>query len=218
AIRKLRGKKTELDRQEGLIKLFARTGGTSYKELKEKPHGLILKKKKPYNFLKDIRTKNKKVNLEVPEFLTAVDRLIMQAPVKDQNYPFLLSTTCRTWANVNTIYRNDEWIEKNMPVNSLIMHPDDAAPLGINDGEMIMMSTRTGKSKAPVMFSSDVLQGTIYLSHGWGLTSRDPKEKSDDIHGTPASLFLPDDEGDAFTGLPLYSGVPCKVEKIKKTT
>ncbi len=214
AIRKLMGKKGELDRQKGLLRLLARAGGTSYKEMKNKPHGFVLKKKKPYNFLNDIKTKNKKANLEVPEFLTAVDRLLMQAPVKDQKYPFILSTTCRTWANVNTMYRNDEWIEKNMPVNSLVMHPDDAAPLGINEGEVVVMSSRTGSSEAPVMFSSDVLEGTVYLTHGWGLTSRDPKEMSDKIHGTPASLFLPDDEGDAFTGLPLYSGVPCKIEKI----
>ncbi|UCD83363.1 MAG: molybdopterin-dependent oxidoreductase [Deltaproteobacteria bacterium] len=213
-IRKLRGKKGELDRQEAIIRFFARMGGTSYKELKENPHGLILKKRLSYNFLDDIRTPDKKAHLEVPEFLTAVDRLIIQPPVKDQNYPFILSTTCRTWANVNTIYRNEEWIEKHMPTNSLVMHPDDAAPLGINEGDRVMMSSRTGKAEAPVMFNRDVLRGTVYLSHGWGLTSRDPKDNSGELRGTPAALFLPDDEGDAFTGLPLFSGIPCRVERI----
>ncbi len=213
-IRKLMGKKDYIDHQRAMTRLFARIGGTSYKELKENPHGIILKRKKPYNFMDDIKHKDKKAHLGIPEFLTAVDRLIIQAPVKDVNYPFILSTTCRTWANVNTIYRNEEWIEKNMPTNSLIMHPDDAAPLGINDGDNVMMSTRTGNAEAPVMFNSDVLQGTVYLSHGWGLTSRDPNETSDELGGTPAALFLPDDEGDAFTGLPLYSGVPCRVDKI----
>jgi len=28
-------------------------------------------------------------------------------------------------------------------------------------------------------------------------------------------LFLPDDEGDEFTGMPFYSGIPCKIEKGK---
>ena len=54
----------------------------------------------------------------------------------------------------------------------------------------------------------------MYLSHGWGLYSRDPGDGSDRLRGTPASLFLPDEDADAFTGLPFYSGVPCKVEKI----
>jgi len=215
AIRKLRGKKDEIDRQVGMIKLLARAGGTSYKELKDNPHGFVIRKKKPYNFLDDIKKKGKKACLEVPKFLSAVDRLIMQAPVKDQNFPFILSTTCRTWANVNTIYRNNEWIEKQMPTNSLVMHPEDATPLGISDREKVMVSSRTGKAEAPVMFNSDVLQGTVYLSHGWGLTSRDLEDKSNNLHGTPAALFLPDDEGDVFTGLPLYSGVPCRVDKLK---
>jgi hypothetical protein len=35
------------------------------------------------------------------------------------------------------------------------------------------------------------------------------------LRGTAAALFLPDEEGDEFTGLPFYSGIPCKVEKIK---
>lgn len=213
-VRKLIGIKGEFDQQNALLRLFARAGGTSYNEIKKNPHGLLIKKKKPYNFMDDIKTPGKKANLGVPEFLTAIDRLIIQPPVIDTNFPFILSTTCRTWANVNTIYRNEEWIEKNMPANSLVMHPDDAAPLGISDGGIVKLSTRTGSAEAPITLNGDVMKGTMYLSHGWGLTSRDPNDKSGKLRGTPASLFLPDDEGDAFTGLPLYSGVPCRVERI----
>ena len=64
-------------------------------------------------------------------------------------------------------------------------------------------------------FTKDVLPGTVYLSHGWGLYSRDPKDTSGKLRGTAAALFLPDEEGDEFTGLPYYNGIPCKVEKIK---
>jgi len=60
-----------------------------------------------------------------------------------------------------------------------------------------------------------VLRGTVYLSHGWGLYSRDPKDTSGNLHGTAAAWLLSDDDGDEFTGMPFYSGVPCKVEKIK---
>ncbi len=213
-MRKLFGIKGEYDHQNAITRLLARAGGTSYKEMKKYPHGFFLKKKKPYNYLNDIKHRDKKAHLGVPEFLTAVDRLIIQPPVINTDYPFILSTTCRTWANINNIYQNEEWIQKNMPVNCLIMHPDDAAPLGINEGCSVIVSTRTAGSESPVMFSSDVLKGTVYLSHGWGLKTRDPGDNSEKLRGTPASIFLPDDEGDAFTGLPLFSGVPCRVEKI----
>ena len=78
-----------------------------------------------------------------------------------------------------------------------------------------MMATRTGRDKVPVLFSGDVLRGTVYLSHGWGLCSRDPGDDSGKLCGAQAALFLPDVEGDAFTGMTVYRGLHCKVEKIK---
>ncbi len=102
-----------------------------------------------------------------------------------------------------------------MPENSLIMHPNDAGALNIKDKERARLATRTGSGEVPVVFSRDVLRGTVYLSHGWGLYSRDPQDLSGKLCGTAASVFLPDDEGDEFTGMPFYSGLPCKVKKIR---
>jgi len=214
-IRKLMGKPGGIDRQEVFFRLFARTGRTSFDELEANPHGIILTKGKPPDFLSEIRTPDKKAHLDVPEFLAAVDRLSLRPPKQDPNYPLVLSTTARTMANVNAIYRNEPWIAKHMAENSLLIHPDDARPLRVKDGERVRMASATGAAEVPVSFTKDVLPGTVYLSHGWGLYSRDPKDTSGKLRGTAAALFLPDEEGDEFTGLPYYNGIPCKVEKIK---
>ncbi len=214
-IRKFMGKPGEIDRQEALLRLFARVGRTSYDELEANPHGLILTKGKPADFVSETRTPDKKVHLDVPEFMAAVDRLSLRPPKKDPNYPLILSTTARTMANVNAIYQNEPWITKHMPENSLLIHPDDARPLRVKDGERVWMASRTGAAEVPLSFTRDVLRGTVYLSHGWGLYSRDPDDKSGRLRGTATSQFLPDEEGDEFTGLPFYSGIPCKVEKVK---
>jgi formate dehydrogenase len=217
-IRKFMGRPGEIDRQEAFYRLFARVGRTSFAELEANPHGLILTKGKPVDFVSEIRTPDKKVHLDVPEFLAALDRLSLTPPKKDPRYPLLLSTTARTQANVNAIYRNEPWIAKHMAENSLLIHPEDARPLRVKDGERVRMASRTGAAEVPVSFTKDVLRGTVYLSHGWGLDSRDPKDTSGRLRGTAAALFLPDDEGDEFTGLPYYSGIPCKVEKVKAAT
>ncbi len=214
-VRKLMGKPGELDRQELMFRLFARMGRTSLAELEAHPHGFILTKGKKVDFISEIRTPDKKVHCDVPEFLAAIDRLELNPPKKDNKFPFLLSTTCRTLANVNTMYRNEPWMAKRMPENSLIMHPDDGGALGIEDKERVRLATRTGDGEVPVSFTDDVTRGTVYLSHGWGLYSRDPKDTSGKLCGTAASVFLPDDEGDEFTGMPFYSALPCKIEKIK---
>jgi len=192
-------------------------GRTSFAELEAHPHGLILTKGKPVDFISELRTPDKKVHFDVPEFMAAAARLDLKPEKKNKEYPLVLSTTCRTFANVNTIYKNEKWIAKHMPENSLVMHPDDAGALGIKDRERVRLATRSGTGDVPVAFSEDVLRSTVYLSHGWGLYSRDPKDLSGKLCGTAASVFLPDDEGDEFTGMPFYSGLPCKVEKIKKT-
>jgi anaerobic selenocysteine-containing dehydrogenase len=190
-------------------------GRTSFAELEANPHGLILTKGKPVDFLSEIRTPDKKAHLDVPEFLAAVDRLSLKPPKEDRQYPLVLSTTARTMANVNALYQNEPWIAKRMAENSLLIHPDDARPLRVKDGERVWMASRTGAAEVPVSFTKDVLPGTVYLSHGWGLSSRDPEDTSGKLRGTAAALFLPDDEGDEFTGMPFYSGIPCKVEKVK---
>ena len=212
-IRKLFGK-PEANRQRALMRMIARGGKTSYAELEKHPHGMNLTKGKQPDIMKEIRTKDKKVHLNVPEFLASIDRLILQPPVKDPNYPFILSTTCRTMANVNTIMRNQKWRDKHMQENSVTINDKDAETLGVKDNERVRMSSRTGSAEVPVSVSNDVMQGTVYLSHGWGLYSRDPNDKSGKLIGTTAALFLPDDEGDEFTGLPFYSGIPCRIEKI----
>jgi formate dehydrogenase len=214
-IRKFMGKPGEIDRQEAFLRLFARLGRTSYDQLEANPHGLVLTKGKPVDFVSETRTPDKKVHLDVQEFIAAVDRLSLKPPKKDPNYPLVLSTTARTQANVNAIYRNEPWIAKHMAENSLLMHPDDARPLRVKDGERVRMASRTGSALVPVSFTKDVLHGTVYLSHGWGLYSRDPGDESGKLRGTAAAQFLPDEEGDEFTGLPYYSGIPCRVEKVK---
>jgi anaerobic selenocysteine-containing dehydrogenase len=214
-IRKFMGTPGEIDRQEAFFRICARVGRTSFAELEANPHGLILTKGKPVDFLSEIRTPDKKAHLDVPEFLAAVDRLSLKPPKKDGRYPLVLSTTARTMANVNALYRNEPWIAKRMDENSLLIHPDDARPLRVKDGERVWMASRTGAAEVPVSFTKDVLPGTVYLSHGWGLYSRDPEDTSGKLRGTAAALFLPDDEGDEFTGMPFYSGIPCKVEKVK---
>jgi anaerobic selenocysteine-containing dehydrogenase len=214
-IRKFMGKPGVIDRQEAFLRVFARVGRTSYGELEANPHGLILTKGKPVDFVSELRTPDKKVHLDVPEFMAAVDRLSFKSPKKDPQYPLVLSTTARTPANVNALYRNEPWIAKHVPENSLLIHPDDARPLRVKDGERVRMASRTAAAEVPVSFTQDVLRGTVYLSHGWGLSSRDPSDSSGKLRGTAAAQFLPDDEGDEFTGLPYYSGIPCKVEKVK---
>jgi len=209
----LRGK-PEIDRQTAMLRLMARAGRTSYAELEAHPHGLTLSKGKQPQIWDDIKTGDKRACLNAPEFLAAMHRLVMAPPALDPDYPLLLNTTCRTKANMNTLYRNEKWIEKNMPENTLTMHAEDAAARGITDKERVRISSRNGSAEVPVSLTTDILPGTVFLSHGWGLYSRDPQDRSGTQRGVAAGLFVSDEDGDEFSGMPLYNGIPCSVTKL----
>jgi formate dehydrogenase len=118
---------------------------------------------------------------------------------------------------MNTLYRNEKWIAAHMPENTLTMHADDAAELGIADKERVRLLSRQASAEIPVSLTTDILPGTVYLSHGWGLYSRDPEDLSGKLRGVAASLFVPDEDGDEFTGMPHYNGIPCAVIKLDGT-
>jgi anaerobic selenocysteine-containing dehydrogenase len=211
-IASMRGNKNGVNRQEALLKIFARLGGTSWAELKSKPHGFDLGP--PKDMLAEIRLPGKKARLDAPEFMEAIHGLPAQAPATDPDYPFILSTTCRNPGNINTLYQNEKWLEKRLPVNALIMHPDDAYAKNLSEETEVRISSAAGETVAALALSEEVRPGTIYLRGGFGILSRDPNDHSGKLRGGAASMLVPDQETEELTGMPLLSGVPCKVEKI----
>jgi formate dehydrogenase len=48
------------------------------------------------------------------------------------------------------------------------VHPDDAAANGIEDGELIRISSRRGAVEVPAKVTDEMTPGTVALPHGWG--------------------------------------------------
>jgi anaerobic selenocysteine-containing dehydrogenase len=215
-INDLKGGKEVYNRQEKIYSLMARMGGTSYKELKEKPHGFDLTDGKFKNMMAEIRTKDKKACLNVPEFLKEVEGLLPAVKHTSDEYPLILSTTCRTLGNLNTMYRNEKWLARHQPDNSLMMHPDDGSRYDVIEEKKVMLISESGAVETDIVFSENAMPGTIYMRGGWGIFSRDPNDNSGEIRGASATMLIPDTEAEAITGMPLLSGVPCRVENIQK--
>ena len=209
----LRKRPEEFDYQEATFRFLARAGRTSWAELDAHPHGLVLDGGRSRDMMAEVRMRGKKACLNVREFMRGMEKLTLAPSAPDAQYPLLLATTCRTWANLNTMYRDEDWIRRNAQENRIHMNPQDAAGLGIAEGETVILTTRTGEDRVVVGLSGDVSPGCVFLSHGWGLYSRDPKDVSRQRRGVAASTFLSDQEADAFSGMPFYSGVPCRVMK-----
>ncbi|MDQ3510312.1 MAG: NADH-quinone oxidoreductase subunit NuoG [Pseudomonadota bacterium] len=77
------------------------------------------------------------------------------------------------------IYRSDAVIRRcaalqahplNLPPRAVI-HPDDAAPLGLSDGDVASFQTSAGTSTLPVAVSAKVAPGTVWIESGHGATA-----------------------------------------------
>jgi anaerobic selenocysteine-containing dehydrogenase len=200
-----------------LLELFhnqrCKAAGFSLDDLAETPHGRFLDDGEPTEMMSRVKHRDGKARLAVPEFIEAIEGLPRSAPPRDTQHPYLLSTTCRTSANINTMYRDQDWLRRHPDCNRLQMNTADAAGQGISEGDRVVLSNDQGRETVQVTLSDDPRPGTVFLSHGHGLLSRDPDDHSGDVQGVAAAHFVPDADADAFSGMPFLSGIPCRVDR-----
>lgn len=212
-VHKLTKKQGEFNQQQAMIKLIARFSDTSWQELNDKPHGFNINRDKAYNYLDNLETSDKKVHLAVSEFIQKASTLMSQPPRVNSDFPLLLSTSCRSKGNSNTMFHNNSWQKKNGDASQLVVHPADVSELDIKDQDKVKLLSQEVEDIVTISLSEDVTPGSIHLTQGWGLLSRDPSNNKTN-GGISAGKFVPGKEYEALTGMPLLSGIPCRIERL----
>ncbi len=95
----------------------------------------------------------------------------------DSQYPLVL-TTGRLYGHWHTQTRTGR-IEKTrrMYPNPFIeIHPHDAEPLGITEGEMVLVRSRRGHAKFPAKVTRGIAPGTVFVPIHWGALWADEAE------------------------------------------
>nr|WP_251025859.1 molybdopterin dinucleotide binding domain-containing protein [Bacillus sp. ISL-47] len=91
----------------------------------------------------------------------------IELPNKD--YPFTL-TTGRRYETYNTHTQTRfyaEGVKIKQPEETLDIHPDDAAALGINNGDTVHVSSRRGALEVKVKITEQVVPGLVFMSFHW---------------------------------------------------
>jgi anaerobic selenocysteine-containing dehydrogenase len=97
--------------------------------------------------------------------------------------------------------------------NPAYMHPDDVAELDMVGGDLVEITSPSGRLIGVVEPAEDVKRGVISMAHSWGGTSL-TDEKVRDI-GTPTSRLVSVDAGhDPVTGMVVSSAIPVAVAKV----
>lgn len=147
-----------------------RPGGLNIKKLKEQfPSGMV-RGEAPLGVLPErLYHDDGCVHLICDEIASEIKRLDETA-APDEEYPFRMFGG-RESRTMNTWMRNAEKLRVGEPGPACTINPEDAKWLGLSEGELGRVRSRTGSIEARFRISEDVVPGTVYIPHGWSSIS-----------------------------------------------
>ncbi len=188
--------------------------GLRMKTLEANPHGVDLGALQPA-LPGRLRTADRRLQLAPALFLADVARLeaslARPRPVAGE----LSLIGRRALRSNNSWMHNSERLMRGRDRCTLQMHPHDAAECGVDDGDDVRITSRTGSVVVPVEVTSAVMRGVVSLPHGWGHGRAGTRMTTANTHAGVSINDLTDDQRlDTLTGNASFSGVPVRVDRI----
>jgi anaerobic selenocysteine-containing dehydrogenase len=205
---------------ERMLDIMLRTGpygdgfgkdpdGLSLAKLIANPHGIDFGALVPR--LPDVlRTPDGMIDL-APEILVAdLDRM-REGLDGRSDHRFVLIGRRHLRSN-NSWMHNVDVLVKGKPRCTLHLHPDDAAELGLADGDPALVRSRVGEVIVPVEVTDAIRPGVVSIPHGWGHDRPGTRMGVAREHAGVNSNLLADPElFDRPSGNAVLNGIPVEV-------
>jgi anaerobic selenocysteine-containing dehydrogenase len=149
-----------------LAGLLATGRRVSMRQLRRHPEGVDLGPLRP-TMPARLQTRDKRVDLAPALVVADLDRLRATEAEAPQDGELLLIGRRHQQDN-NSWMHNAERLTRGRPRHHLLMHPEDLAARGIEDGSMVTVSSRVGSVVVEVAGTEDVMPGVVSLPHGYG--------------------------------------------------
>ncbi|MGZ8743435.1 MAG: molybdopterin-dependent oxidoreductase [Nocardioides sp.] len=150
------------------VDLLLRTDASklSLRKLAAHPDGLDLGPLQPC-LPERLQTKDHRIDLAPATVLDDLARLeaTVEAPVEAGELRLIgrrHQRDCNSWMH------NSERLIKGRARHQLLMHPDDLAARGIDDGSVVEVTSRVGKVQVEVAATDAMMPGVVSLPHGYG--------------------------------------------------
>ena len=191
----------------------ARAEGLTLAALQAAPHGVDLGPLEPR--LPDaLRTPSGRIELAPAPIVADVPRLreALARPLDDEA---LVLVGRRQLRSNNSWMHNLELLVSGPERCTLHVHPDDAARLGLADGERARVRNRVGELEATVEVTDAVMRGVVSLPHGWGHDAPGSRLGVAVEHAGVNSNALADEAlVDALSGNAVLNGIPVAVAPV----
>ena len=157
-----------------------------------------------------LQTQDGRIHLDVPEmkdWIQEIDPVLESEKLKEheEDYPFIMSSGRHMDYNANTSLRDPAW-NKGKRACTALMHPGDAEKHGLNDGQMVKVTTDAGEETVELEVTKFTRPGYIMIPHGFGLVHEGK------TYGANANRVTKNTHRDRIAGTPLHRYIPCKVE------
>ncbi|MFD2231862.1 molybdopterin oxidoreductase family protein [Alkalimarinus sediminis] len=189
--------------------------GISLSQLKKNPHGVDLgplNAKLPMGLF----TPDKKINMSLSFFKPDIQRLeqhFFGQESKKTNHNSLRLIGRRHVRSNNTWLHNSRRLVKGKSRCNMMIHPESASALGLENGQMAKVSSRTGSVTIATEITDEIMPGVISIPHGWGHNREGTGWKIAEKHAGVSVNDLTDELFlDELSGNAALNGVPVTVE------
>jgi anaerobic selenocysteine-containing dehydrogenase len=188
-------------------------GGLNLAKLEREVHGVDLGPLEPC-LPERLRTPGKRIEM-APEPFVKDARRLLGALQSDQSNQSLLLIGRRHLRSNNSWMHNSLRLVRGKDRCTLLMHPDDAARLGVAEEGRVAVVSRVGRIEVSLELSDEVMPGVVSLPHGWGHHRTGTRLSVAEQHPGASINDLTDDSlVDELCGNAVLSGVPVRVEPL----
>jgi anaerobic selenocysteine-containing dehydrogenase len=195
----------------------AHPGGLSLDALLASPHGIDLGPLQP-RLPEVLRTPSGTVQLAPEPLVADVARLRAALEERSNGDGSLVLIGRRHLRSNNSWMHNLPVLVKGRPRCTLLIHPDDAARLGLDDGAPAEVSSRAGSVTIPVEVTDGIRPGVVSIPHGWGHDRPGAQLGVAARHaGVNSNVLAEPDRFDPLSGTAVLNGIPVTVRPGRAT-
>jgi anaerobic selenocysteine-containing dehydrogenase len=188
----------------------ARPDGLTLATLEANPHGIDLGALTA-RIPEVLRTPSGKIELAPPAIVADVARLRAAGA---RSAPDMVLIGRRDLRSNNSWMHNVENLVRGKARCTLLMHPNDATRLALDDGDTACVRSRVGIVLVPVEVTDAIMPGVVSIPHGWGHDAEGTRMRVAREHaGVNTNLLADEAAMDPLSGNAVLNGIPVTVER-----
>ena len=191
-----------------------------WRDIASSPRGVFYGEKTFGSLWKELRTPDKRIDLAPEPLLQRLREVLSAVPSAAtlDAYPFRMISRRRVQNMNSWLADTTGKTAKPFPGDLAEINTQDAARLGISDGQALRLVSKAASIEARALLSDRVRTGVVVLEQGWGSGVFDPVSgAAPDRYGVNRNLLVPNDDIDPLSGVPPLNGTCVRVEVLPAT-